>query len=101
MATGGMTLEPLSEPQRQQLEVAPEAMALRVKGLGKFGAHAAALNAGFQAEDVIVQFDGRDDLHREADLIRHAVQNRFAGDTIDVRLIRAGKPLTLKLPMQN
>ncbi len=100
MATGGMTLEPLSEPQRQQLEVGPEAMALRVKGLGKWGAHATALKAGFQAEDVIVQVDGRDDLLREADVIRHGVQNRFAGDVVSVRLIRNGQPLTLKLAMQ-
>jgi len=100
MATGGMTLVPLDEQQRQQLQVEPEQMALRVKALGKYDAHAAALRAGFQAEDVIVQFDGRDDLLREADLIRHAVQHRVAGDAVEVRLIRAGQPLTLKLPMQ-
>lgn len=100
MATGGMTLVPLDEPQRQPLQLEPQQMALRVKGLGKFGAHAAALNAGFQADDVIVQFDGRDDLHREADLIRYAVQNRVAGDRVEVRLIRDGRPLTLQLPMQ-
>ncbi len=100
MATGGMTLVPLDEQQRQQLRLQPQQMALRVKGLGQFGAHAAALKAGFQAEDVLVQFDGRDDLYREADLIRHAVQNRVAGDWVEVRLIRSGQPLTLRLPMQ-
>lgn len=100
MATGGMTLVPLDEQQRQTLKVEPQQMALRVKGLGKFGAHAAALRAGFQADDVILQFDGRNDLYREADLIRYAVQNRNAGDQVEVRLIRDGQPLTLRLPMQ-
>lgn len=100
MATGGMTLQPLSDEQRRQLQVPAEQMALRVKGVGKWGAHATAMNAGFQVEDVIVQFDGRDDLLRETDLIRHGVQKRKPGDIVPVRLLRDGQPLTLELLMQ-
>lgn len=100
MATGGMSLEPLAEEDRAGLDLDGGAMALRVKGVGKWGAHAAAKNAGFQVNDVIVGFDGRSDLTREADLIRHAVQRRKAGDKVPVTVLRDGKPVSLKLPMQ-
>jgi serine protease Do len=100
MATGGMTLEPLDDEQRQRLDIASGHMALRVKSLGKWGPHATALKAGFQTEDVIVKFDGQDDLLREADLIRHGVRASRAGDVVSVQVIREGRPVTLKLPMQ-
>ena len=100
MATGGMSLEPLAEEDRAGLDLDDDAMALRVKGVGKWGAHAAAKNAGFQVDDVIVDFDGRSDLTRETDLIRHAVQRRKAGDKVPVTVLRNGKQVSLRLPMQ-
>lgn len=100
MATGGLSLEELPEEERQQLKLQPDAMALRVKHVGQWGAHAAAKHAGFQEGDVIVGFDGRDDLHREADLIRHAVQKRKPGEKVTVAVLRDGKQTNLQLPMQ-
>lgn len=100
MATGGLSLEGLPQEERQGLELPPDTMALRVKHMGQWGAHAAAKKAGFQVDDVIVRFDGREDLHREADLIRHAVQNRKPGDTVPVTVLRQDKRVNLQLPMQ-
>lgn len=100
MATGGLSLEELAEEERQQLDLAPGKMALRVKHVGQYGPHAAAKQAGFEPNDVIVRFDGRDDLHREADVIRHAVQKRKPGERVAVTLLRDGKQMSLQLPMQ-
>lgn len=101
MTTGGMVLEPLPEMERQRIGAQSGKMALLVKGLGQYGPHAAAKNAGFRKDDVIVEFDGRDDLHREADLFEHAMSQRNAGDKVEATVIRDGKRLRLKLPMQS
>lgn len=100
MATGGMSLEPLAEEERGKLNLAAEAMALRVRGVGQWGAHATAKNAGFLVDDVIVRFDGRSDLSEERELIRHAVQHSKPGEKVAVTVLRQGKPVQLKLPMQ-
>jgi hypothetical protein len=97
MATGGMVLE---TPTERPAGVPTEGMALRVKSVGQYGPHAAAKNAGFQPNDVIVAFDGKTDLTRETDLIVHAVTVRKAGETVKVTVIRGGKPIELTLPMQ-
>lgn len=100
MVTGGMTLVTAEDAERQAAAIDAETMALRVKGLGKYGAHAAALRAGFQVDDVIVEFDGRRDLWRETDVIRHGVQNRVPGDSVAVTVRRGRETVELKLPMQ-
>jgi hypothetical protein len=101
MTTGGMVLESLPDEERRRLGLPPGTMALRVNGVGQYGPHAAAKNAGFQKDDVIVEFDGRSDLNQEADLFEHAMTNRKSGDKVDVTILRNGKRKTLKLPMQS
>jgi S1-C subfamily serine protease len=100
MTTGGMVLETLPDAERDQLDLAAGKMALRVKGLGQYGAHAAAKRAGLQKDDVIVAFDGRDDLLKDADLFEHAMSKRNSGEQVDVAVLRGGKRLMFKLPMQ-
>jgi S1-C subfamily serine protease len=75
-------------------------MALRVKHVGQYGAHAAAKNAGFQMGDVIISFDGKTDLTRESDLFAYATRTRKPGEKVPVTVIRNGKKVELSLPMQ-
>jgi hypothetical protein len=100
MATGGMVLESLPDAERAALRLDDETMALRAKHVGQYGAHAAAKQAGFQPGDVIVSFDGREDLARETDLFAYALQLRQPGERVDVTLVRDGKRIELALPMQ-
>jgi len=99
MATGGMLLESLTAEERAKAGIAESAMALRAKHVGQYGPHAAAQNAGFKKDDIVISFDGRSDLMREADLIAHALTRR-PGERVNVTLLRDGKKLNLPLPMQ-
>ena len=100
MGTGGMVLEPATNEQRVGSEIPPAGMALFVKRVAKYGPHGAARRSGFREGDVIVRFDGRDDLASETALLRHTVQSRSAGDVVDVTVVRDRKRRELKLPMQ-
>jgi S1-C subfamily serine protease len=75
-------------------------MALRVKHVGQYGPHAAAKNAGFRVGDVLVEFDGRTDLKRETDILRHSVTAHKPGDRVAVTVLRDAKKVALTLPMQ-
>jgi hypothetical protein len=101
MVTGGLLLEPVEDSQRGSNGIPVEGMALRVKHVGQWDKHATAKNAGFQQDDVLVSFAGRSDLMTDSDVLRYGLQNTKPGDTVDVELIRAGRKMTLKLPMQD
>lgn len=97
MALGGLKLSELSDPERKKF---PGDMALRIEHVGQYGAHAAAQNAGFKKDDVIISIDGLTNLSRETDALAHLLTTRRPGERVPVRLIRNGKELTLMLPMQ-
>ena len=100
MGTGGLLLESLLPEERQQAKVPDKGMALRVKHVGQFGPHAAAKQAGFLKDDILVSFDGRTDLNRETDLLAHALTHRKPGDRVAVKVMRGDKTIELMLPMQ-
>ncbi|HTN03023.1 MAG TPA: PDZ domain-containing protein, partial [Planctomycetaceae bacterium] len=100
MATGGIVLESMTADERSEAGASGEGMALRVKHVGQFGAHAAAKQAGVQKGDVVIEFDGRADLLTEADVLRHAVTARVVGDRVPVTVLRDSKKVKLTLPMQ-
>jgi len=99
MATGGILLNALPAGERPA-GVPAAGMALLAKHVGEFGPHATAKNAGFKKDDVIVSFDGRTDLLRETDVLAHVLTAKRPGDAVAVRVVRAGRPLDLKLPVQ-
>ena len=100
MSTGGLFLESISQDEREKARLTNGSMALRVKHVGQFGAHAAAKNAGFQKDDIIVSFDGHTDLQTDSDVLRYGVTEKRPGDFVDVEIIRNDERKTLKLPMQ-
>ncbi|MCA9055914.1 MAG: PDZ domain-containing protein, partial [Planctomycetaceae bacterium] len=100
ICTGELLLNNLPEEDRTRLKMADDKMALRVKHVGQYGPHAAAKKAGFQVGDILVEFDGRSDFEREADLHYHAMTARKPGDRVEVVVLRKGQRKTLQIPMQ-
>lgn len=100
MATGGMVLDTVDPEERGKDGIPAKGMALRVKHVGQYGPHAAAKNAGFQKDDVVVAYDGRSDLATDSDVLRYGVTQHKAGENIPVDVIRNGKRKTLQLPMR-
>jgi len=100
MTTGGLLLEQATAEQREAAGVSDSAMALHVKHVGQYGAHAAAKNAGVQTGDILIAFDGRTDLVREADIFRQGMSERKPGERVPITVSRNAKQIQLQLPMQ-
>ncbi|MBA2115513.1 Trx7/PDZ domain-containing (seleno)protein [Bremerella alba] len=101
MALGGMKLEELTPEERKSAGITdPQKMALRVRSAGRHGKHGLARKTGFKVDDILVAFDGRNDLLRETDLLAYAVQNCMPGEKVEIDLIRGSKPMSLSLGMQ-
>jgi|JI6StandDraft_1071083.scaffolds.fasta_scaffold02689_5 serine protease Do len=100
MAAGGLNMLDLTDDERKARGLGTDGMALWVKGLGMYGPHAAAKNAGFQKEDVLIEVAGLKDRISESRLHGHLMQDHFKGEQVPVKVLRGGRTLELKLPMQ-
>ncbi|HEY8503233.1 MAG TPA: Trx7/PDZ domain-containing (seleno)protein [Gemmataceae bacterium] len=100
MALGGMLVEDMTAEQRKEFGAPAEGMALRVRHVGQYGPHAAAKNAGFRPDDVIVAFGGVSERMRETDLLAHAVNAHKPGERVKVTVLRKGERVEMTLPMQ-
>lgn len=100
MAAGGLVLEDLADEERTRRGLGATELALFVKGLGQYGKHAAAKNAGFQKDDVIVQLDGVTGRITESELLGHLLEKRVPGDRVKATVLRGTERLELSLPMQ-
>lgn len=100
MATGGMKLDSPTEEDRKTTKVKEGDMLLFARHVGEYGPHAAAKNAGFKKGDFITSVDGKKDLLREADFFNYVLTKKKVGDTLAVTILRDGKPMELKLPVQ-
>lgn len=59
MATGGIKLDPVTAEERQALKLSDNAASHSpLKHVGQYGEHAAARNAGFQKDDILISFAG-------------------------------------------
>ena len=100
MASGGLLLETLPDDARRELSLPRDAMALRVKHAGKYGPHGAAHRIGFKEGDIITEFDSRNDLMAEQDLLTYVVTSKKAGDRVPVKVLRGRQQLSYELPIQ-
>jgi serine protease Do len=100
MGTGGILFEDAGSAARQRLGIAPGEIALRIKHLGQYGSHATAKRAGFRKGDIVVTVDGDNKRRTNIEFIAYAVQKKRPGDRIAITVLRGGKRLQLKLPMQ-
>ena len=100
MATGGLVLENLTDDERRDAGVKDDQLALRVKYVGQFGAHAAGRDAGFQKGDIVIEYDGVSKRLTESGLFAHATQVRKLRDRVPITVLRNGEKKKLTLPMQ-
>ena len=100
MVTGGLVFETASSDERAEARIDSEKMLLKVKHVGMYGAHAAGKNAGVQKDDLIVSYDGRSDLMTDSDVLRYGATQKNVGETVVLGVLRKGKSLSLKIPMQ-
>jgi serine protease Do len=100
MTSGGLVLEDLQDETRTSRGIAADKMALLVKSVGQYGKHAAARNAGFKKDDVIVEFGGQSERVTESELIGQVLQKHLPGEKVNVTVLRAGQRVELMMPMQ-
>lgn len=100
MVFGGMILTDLSDEERLTRGLAKDKLGLFVKGLGQFGKHAAAKNAGFRKEDVLVELDGKSVRLSEGELIGQLLQSTKPGQKLKATVLRGSERVELMLPMQ-
>jgi len=99
MALGGLKLDDLPDDQRAPRGLSPHDLALLAVGVGKFGKHAAAKNAGFQKDDVLVEIGGMKGRMTESELIGRLLEKR-AGEKVKTTVLRGGQRVELSLPIQ-
>lgn len=99
MATGGLVLEDLADDMRNQRGIAKDHLALRVKNVGQYGKYAAAKNAGFQKDDVILEIDGNTHRITEGELIGLLLKH-LPGEKVTAMVLRGREHLELQLPIQ-
>ena len=100
MGTGGLLLEALPDADRRKAGLAADALALRVKHAGRYGEHGASLRAGFRKGDIIVALDGITSRMTETDLLAHTLQKKQRGEKVPATVLRGGRRIDLKIPMQ-
>jgi len=100
MATGGLVLEDLDDAERAKRKIEKTQMALNVKSVGQFGKHAAAKNAGFQKDDVILSIAGKSSRMTEGEFIGQMLQNQKVGEKLKTTVLRGEQRVELLLPMQ-
>jgi serine protease Do len=100
MAFGGMFLIDLTDAERQERGLPLTGMALRAKHVGQYGKHAGAKRQGFIKEDVIVALNGQTARVSESELLGKLISGHKAGAKLPATVLRKGKRLNLKLPIQ-
>jgi serine protease Do len=100
MTSGGLVLEDLADETRTSRGIAADKMALMVKSVGQYGKHAAARNAGFKKDDLIVEFAGRTDRVTEGEFMGQMLQKHLPGEKVKAAVLRGGQRVELMMPMQ-
>jgi S1-C subfamily serine protease len=95
-----MILVDLTDEERTARGLGKDKLGLFVKGLGQYGKHAAAKNAGFQKDDVLIELNGQSARLTEGEMIGQLLQNTKPGDKMKAAVLRGDKRVELILPMQ-
>lgn len=97
---GGILTEDLSDEIRKERGLNQEGLGLLIKHVGQFGPHAAAKNAGFKVNDVIVELDGETKRISESAMLGYLVQHKKPGEKVKTVVLRGDQRVELTLPMQ-
>jgi S1-C subfamily serine protease len=94
----GVKFEPLPTAEKQQRGIAPERMALAIKGLfGKGGPH--LKQRGVQTNDVVVAVNDRTDLLTETDFLAYLRLEHGPKDAIKLTILRGDKRREISVPL--
>jgi hypothetical protein len=93
-------LTPVTGDERSALGLAPDRLALRVKGLGQYGPHGAAKKAGFEKDDILVAVDGLTHEISESALIGLLLTRHPQKEDLPATILRGARRIELRLPMQ-
>jgi hypothetical protein len=88
---GGLFTKPASDEERQQWKIPSNKMALVVQHVGAFAPHDRAKKAGLLKDDVLIAYDGRDDLIRETDLLNYSVNQLSPGSLVKLKVLRGSE----------
>ena len=100
MANGGIEFEDVPDAERKQAGLDETDLALRIRHVGQYKPHDVAKQAGFLKGDVLVSFQGNTDRMTETQLLARLIKNQRAGDRVPVTVMRDGKKVDLKIPVQ-
>jgi hypothetical protein len=100
MVTGGLVLEDIADSERRDAALPQDTLALRIKYVGQYGAHAAGKQAGFQKDDILIAVDGRSKRMTEGDLMAYLLNEKSAGDRVPMTVLRGRERIGLTMPMQ-
>ncbi len=99
MALGGLVLRSLSDEERTQRRLLPDALGLRVHGLGDYGPHGAAKSAGFRKEDILISVEGIVGPLTEGELIGRLLTAHPTKGSVPAVVLRGDEKVKLSLPM--
>jgi len=100
IAFGGILFKELSDADRAAMKLPADALGLRAEHVGEYGEHAKAKQAGFKKGDVLVEFAGSRARRSETHLLAANLAERKPGDKVAVKVLRDGRELELKMPVQ-
>ncbi len=101
MGLGGLVLDSMTLAERRDANLDVKAMALRVKHVGQYGAHAVAKHAGIRKGDILIGFG---DLHEdmtESQLLAYTAQHTTPNQHVPLTIMREGKSVDVVLKMQD
>ncbi len=98
---GVAQMKPLTDKERNSLELGQTQMALRVKKLSPSwgGINHDVREAGLQPGDVIVQVDDETDLKNHSELLAYLVQKKKSGETLDLIVLRGSQRKRIQVPL--
>lgn len=100
MASGGLKMLTMSEEEIKSRGLDPNGLALFVEHVGQYGEHGVAKRAGFLKGDIVVSYDGITEPMRETEIFAHVLRDRPPGTSVEIKIIRKGKPMTLKFKLK-
>ena len=100
MAAGGLKMRHLRTDERREHGLKERQTALLVEHVGQYNDHAVAKKAGFLKGDIVISFDGKEDLLTETDVFAYVMRERPKDSIVAVRILRKGQEQTLRFKLQ-